>query len=185
MRVIAGKFRSCRLQTLAGDALRPTSDALRETLFNLLGASVVGAVFADCYAGSGAVGIEALSRGAAKVFFLEHHRPAVALIRGNLLSLGVVNGYEILPTEVTSGLERLERRGLLFDCVFLDPPYAAVSECERALRRLGHARLLGPGAEVIVEHSKRTSLPEQVGSLVSARTLRHGDSALSFYRLAN
>lgn len=185
MRVVGGKFKSRRLETLAGRHLRPTSDALRETLFNLLGSSVVAAVFADGYAGSGAVGIEALSRGAAKVFFLENHRPAAALIRGNLTSLGVFNGFEILPTDALSGLERLADRGVLFDFVFLDPPYAAARERERVLHYLGRGKALASGAQLILEHSKRASLPDRIGRLARARTVRHGDSALSFFHLVD
>lgn len=184
MRVIAGKFKSRRLKTLAGPHLRPTSDPLREALFNVLGTSVAESTFADGYAGSGAVGIEALSRGAAKVFFLENHRSAAALIRGNLTSLGVFNGFEILPADVVAGLERLAQRGILLDIVFLDPPYAATQELERALAYLGEGKVLVPSAQVIVEHSKRVSLPEEVGRLKQSRTLRQGDSVLSFYRLA-
>lgn len=182
MRVIAGKFKRRRLKTLGGAQLRPTSDPLRETLFNLLGASIVGSVFADLYAGSGAVGIEALSRGAAKVFFLESHPPAAGLIRGNLVTLGVFNGFEILSGDVVAGLERLGGRSVTLDVVFLDPPYAATGECERALAQLGKGKLLRPQARVVAEHSKRTPLPERVGCLLRERTLRQGDSALSFFR---
>ncbi|MFQ5816532.1 MAG: 16S rRNA (guanine(966)-N(2))-methyltransferase RsmD [Terriglobia bacterium] len=185
MRVIAGKFKSRKLKTLTGEHLRPTSDPLRETLFNVLGARVVGSLFADGYAGSGAVGIEALSRGAGKVFFLENHRPATAVIRGNLASLGVFNGFEILPTDVVAGLERLRHRGIALNFVFLDPPYAAESEYERALTYLGTGIVLQPAGHAIVEHSKRTALPERVARLVLARTLRQGDSVLSFYWLGD
>lgn len=183
MRVIAGTFKSRHLKTLAGERLRPTSDPLRETLFNVLGGSILGSVFADCYAGSGGVGIEALSRGAAKVFFLENHRPAAAVIRGNLASLGVFNGFEVLPTDVVSGLERLARRGVLFDFIFLDPPYTAESEYERTLTYLGTGNLLRPAGQVIVEHSKRAVLPERVGRLARAHARRQGDSVLSRYHL--
>lgn len=183
MRVIAGKFKGRKLKTLAGAALRPTSDPLRETLFNILGAGIVEATFADCYAGSGAVGIEALSRGAAKVFFLENRRPASVLIRGNLTSLGVFNGFEILPTNVQAGLEQLARRGVGFDFVFLDPPYSAAAELEKLLHYLGTTSLVTPGGQVIAEHSKRTALLDRAGKLVCARSLRQGDSTFTFYRV--
>ena len=182
MRVIGGKFRSRRLKTFAGTRLRPTSDPLRETLFNVLGASIVGATFADCYAGSGAVGIEALSRGAAKVFFLENYRPAAALIRGNLISLGVFNGYEILPTDVLGGLEQLERRPVRCHFIFLDPPYDAANEYARTLTWLGARALLAADGLVIAEHARRIPLPASVGALERVRELRQGDSRLSFYR---
>ena len=110
MRVIAGKYRSRTLRSLKGQALRPTSDRLRETLFNILGPAVAGATFVDLYAGTGAVGIEALSRGARGAIFVEQHAPASALIRRNLESLGIGNEAEILGMDVLRGIERLEAR---------------------------------------------------------------------------
>lgn len=182
MRVIAGRFRSRRLKTLAGVRTRPTSDRLRETLFNVLGAAVSGAVFADCYAGSGAVGIEALSRGAEWVYFLESHRPAVRVIAANLASLDVDTGFEILAEDVAHGLVGLERDGVRLDLVFLDPPYRAAEEYERALAHLGASSLLAPGAVVVAEHHPKQPLAERYGSLARVRTLRQGDAVLSFYR---
>lgn len=185
MRVIGGKFKSRRLKTLPGTRTRPTSDPLRETLFNVLGARVLHSLFADCYAGSGAVGIEALSRGAAKVYFLESYRAAAALIRGNLTSLGVHDGFEILPADVVRSLEQLTRRGIVLNFAFLDPPYTAVEEYERALTYLGNGKLLACDAHIIAEHARRTVLPEHVGCLVCERSLRQGDSVLTFYRAVN
>ena len=182
MRVIAGRFKSRRLKTLRGLRTRPTSDRLRETLFNVLGPSVAGAVFADCYAGSGAVGIEALSRGAAQVYFLENFRPATQVIRDNLSRLGVQTGYEILPLDVPAGLRRLEGRSVRLNIVFLDPPYQAAGEYERTLQWLGKATLLAPEAYVIAEHARPQTLAERYGALARTRTLRQGDTVLSFFR---
>ncbi len=187
MRVIAGTFKSRRLKTLpaaAGASTRPTSDRLRETLFNVLGAGVRGAVFADAYAGSGAVGIEALSRGAEFVYFLESHRPAVRVIEANLKSLGLEEGFEILPLDVCAGLRSLEQRGVRFDAVFLDPPYKQTEEYERTLALLSDSKLLASGAVVIAEHHRKLALAEKFGTLARFRVLRQGDSSLSFYRPA-
>jgi len=184
MRIIAGTFKSRRLKTLPGAATRPTSDRLRETLFNVLGASVRGAVFADAYAGSGAVGIEALSRGAEFVYFLESHRAAVRVIEANLKSLGLEEGYEILALDVLAGLRSLEQRGVLFDAVFLDPPYKETAEYRRTLALLSDSKLLAPGAVVIAEHHRKLALAEKFGTLARFRVLRQGDSSLSFYRSA-
>lgn len=181
MRVIAGRFRSRRLKTLAGQRTRPSSDRLRETLFNVLGPRVAGAVFADCYAGSGAVGIEALSRGAEWVYFLESHRPAVRVLQANLASLGIEEGFEMLPFDVVAGLRRLEQRGLRLDIVFLDPPYQAAEEYERTLGWLGEAKLLAPDARVIAEHHHKRPLAERYSVLARSRILRQGDAVLSFY----
>ena len=182
MRIIAGEFKSRRLKTLPGARTRPTSDRLRETLFNVLGASVQGAVFADGYAGSGAVGIEALSRGAEFVYFLESHRPAVRVIQANLKSLGLEENHEILPLDVCAGLCSLERRDVRFDVVFLDPSYKEAEEYERTLALLGQSKLLAPGAVVVVEHHRKLALAEKFGALARFRELRQGDSTLSFYR---
>ena len=183
MRIIAGTFKSRRLKTLPGERTRPTSDRLRETLFNVLGASVQGAVFADGYAGSGAVGIEALSRGAEFGYFLENHRPAVRVIQANLKSLGFEEGYEILALDVCAGLRSLEQRGVRFDIVFLDPPYKEAEEYGRALALLGGSKLLTSGAVVVVEHHRKQSHAERFRGLARFRELRQGDSTLSFFRL--
>lgn len=171
-----------RLTTLKGAGLRPTSDHLRETLFNILGESVRGARFLDAYAGSGAVGIEALSRGASDVVFLEHHRPAAVVIRKNLDSLGLRERFQIIASPVWTSLERLEREGNQFEMVFLDPPYDEIGEYHRSLRILARSRLLSRESLVIAEHARQCKLEERYGGLVLARLVRHGDSQLAFYR---
>jgi 16S rRNA (guanine(966)-N(2))-methyltransferase RsmD len=183
MRVIAGRLRSRRLKTLPGVETRPTSDRLRETLFNVLAPHVPGAVFADCYAGSGAVGIEALSRGAEWVYFLENNRTATRVVQHNLHALEVEEGYEILALDVVAGLRRLEREGVRLDLVFLDPPYRAVEEYARSLSVLGEGKLLSPDAMVIAEHHPKQPLADSYGSLARTRTLRQGSAVLSFYCL--
>jgi len=184
MRVIAGKYRSRTLRSLKGQALRPTSDRLRETLFNILGTAVDGATFVDLYAGTGAVGIEALSRGASEAIFVEQHAPAAILIRRNLDSLGIKSGAEILGVDVLRGLKRLEARRMHAEFVFLDPPYADTEEYENALEFLGGSSLMAIGGLVIAEHLKKHKLPERVGALGLARVVEQGDAALSFYRAA-
>ncbi|MGH9378255.1 MAG: 16S rRNA (guanine(966)-N(2))-methyltransferase RsmD [Terriglobia bacterium] len=184
MRIIAGAYRGLRLRTLKGAGLRPTSDHVRETLFNVLGESVREARFLDAYAGSGAVGIEALSRGASDVVFLEHHRPAAEIIRENLRALGVRERFQIIARPVWPALERLEREGSQFEIVFLDPPYDEVGEYHRSLRILARSRLLAPGSLVVAEHARQCRLEESYGELSLARLIRHGDSQLAFYRKA-
>jgi len=188
MRVIAGKYRSRALKTLRGLALRPSSDRLRETLFNILGSTVEGSVFVDVYAGSGAIGIEALSRGAREVIFIEKHPAAVRLIRNNLESLGIRDAAEILAADAIRGLERLAGRRfgahLHADFIFLDPPYAQAAEYERALEYLDGSPLLKPEGRIIVEHPRRLELPTRFTQLERARVVEQGDTALSFYRLA-
>jgi len=186
MRVIAGTYRSRILKNLKGLALRPTSDRLRETLFNVLAPNICGARFVDLFAGTGAIGIEALSRGAAEVVFIENHAPAAALIRKNLDALGIRGGFTVLPVDVLRGLgmlaskEKGANRG--FDFFFLDPPYAAAADYESVLGFLGAADLLAPGGVVIGEHHRKFALPERAEVLRRFRVLRQGDAALSFYR---
>lgn len=182
MRIIAGTYGGRLLKTLKGEALRPTSDQLRETLFSVLGESIRSATFLDMYAGSGAVGIEALSRGAREVVFVEHHRPAVDLIRENLRSLSIDSGFRIIPSRVQTGLERLAGQGEKFDFVFLDPPYAEIREYHHTLRELGRLKILRHTSLVIAEHSRHCQLEERYGVLSRARLLRHGDSQLAFYQ---
>jgi 16S rRNA (guanine(966)-N(2))-methyltransferase RsmD len=186
MRVIAGTYRSRILKSLKGLALRPTSDRLRETLFNILAPNISGARFADLFAGTGAIGIEALSRGAAEVVFIENHAPAAALIRKNLDSLGIRSGFTVLPVDILRGLEMLASRRKAvqagFNLIFLDPPYAAAADYERVLEFLGATDLLTPGGMVIAEHGRKNALPEKAESLRRFRVLKQGDAALSFYR---
>jgi 16S rRNA (guanine(966)-N(2))-methyltransferase RsmD len=186
MRVIAGTYRSRILKSLKGLALRPTSDRLRETLFNVLAPNIAGSRFVDLFAGTGAIGIEALSRGAAEVVFIENHPPAATLIRRNLESLGVNTGVTVLAVDALRGLAMLATRKMEaaagFDYVFLDPPYAAAEEYARVLEFLGSATLLAPGAIVVAEHRRNFDLCEEAGTLRRFRVLRQGDAALSFYR---
>jgi 16S rRNA (guanine966-N2)-methyltransferase len=183
MRIISGRYRGRQIATLKSGKLRPTSDQLRETLFDVLGPGVVGARLLDAYAGSGAVGLEALSRGAAEVVFIEHHRAAAALIRKNLEALGIKSAYRLVTSDVLDGLEQLGEGGERFDMVFLDPPYAEIREYHHALRQLARSRLLDPDSLVIAEHSRYTQLEDRYGTLARVRLLRHGDAQLAFYRL--
>ena len=187
MRVIAGTYRSRILKSLNGPALRPTSDRLRETLFDVLGKEVAGSRFLDLFAGTGAIGIEALSRGAEETVFVENHGPAAALIRRNLASLAIQKGATVLAVDALRGIEVLASRNATisgFNYVFLDPPYAAAKQYARVLESLGYRNVLAPGGVVIAEHRRSFDLPEQAGAFERYRLLQQGDAALSFYRRA-
>jgi len=188
MRVIAGKFRSRPLRSLRGMELRPTSDRLRETLFNILeagaaAAGLVDTVWIDLYAGTGAVGIEALSRGAAMVYFVESSKKAAALIRQNLAGMGIEEGFQVIEREAAQALRLLDAEAVACDFCFLDPPYKMRSAYEEALGFLSQSRLLRPSSAVIAEHEKRFDPGGSFGSLQRYRKLEQGDAALSFYRL--
>jgi 16S rRNA (guanine966-N2)-methyltransferase len=173
MRVIAGEFRSRKLKALPGLATRPTPDRLRETLFNVLAPVIGGSVFLDAYAGTGAVGIEALSRGARRGVFVEKNRAAVEVIRENLATLGLENRAEVFTGKAIAVLDRVPA-----DIVFLDPPYEMEKEYEAALNALGaSAKKL-----VIAQHSSRIALQPEYGCLQRYRVVKQGDNSLSFYR---
>lgn len=172
MRVIAGEFRSRRLKTLPGQSLRPTPDRLREALFNVLAPRIEGATFLDAYAGSGAVGIEAISRGAAHAIFIEKHPGAAQIIRENLASLGIAGRATIVRGATTTALGRHKA-----DIYFLDPPYTSPAEYSSALALLGaHS-----GALILAQHDKRLALADTYGALHRTRVLTQGDNAISFY----
>jgi 16S rRNA (guanine966-N2)-methyltransferase len=172
MRVIAGEFRSRRLKSIPGDATRPTPDRLRETLFNILAPRIEGATFLDAYAGTGAVGIEALSRGARHAWFLEKNRAALEAIRDNLASLQLERRASVVAGPVLLTLERYAA-----DIVFLDPPYPLEREYAATLEVLAQH----PPPLIIVQHASRFALPEAPGGLTRTRLVKHGDNALSFY----
>lgn len=181
MRVIAGSAKGRRLATLRTWALRPTPDRVREALFNILGEGIVGARMLDLFAGSGAIGLEALSRGAHSVLFVEAHEPACRVIDKNLRLCGLQGPATVRRGEVLQVLPALKSRGERFDLIFLDPPYQS-SLVEDALRQLGDAVLLAPGGVVVAEHFVKRQLQERYGQLCSIRLARFGDVALSFYR---
>lgn len=172
MRVIAGEFRSRRLKTLAGRETRPTPDRLREALFNVLAPRIADVIFLDAYAGTGAVGIEALSRGARQCVFVEKNRAAVAVIRENLAALGLESRAEVYTGKALPTLERVTA-----DIVFLDPPYEKEGEYETALTALG----VSGSKLVIVQHASRTALKPEYGNFKHYRELKQGDNSLSFY----
>jgi 16S rRNA (guanine(966)-N(2))-methyltransferase RsmD len=179
MRIIAGSLKGRRLLTPTWDGLRPTSDKLRETLFNVLAPRLAGARVLDGFAGTGALGIEALSRGAAHVVFIEMDRRAQLLIADNLARCGVVEGYTIVRASVSRGLAQARVRPDFspFDIVLLDPPYA--ESLAAALQ--GIEEVVAPEGLVVVEHARRRPAPERVGRLGRTRELPSGDSALAFY----
>ena len=165
MRVIAGKYKSRKLVAPAGIETRPTSDRLRETLFNVVAPGLAGSVWLDLFAGSGAIGIEAISRGARMVYFVESSNRAARTIRDNL-----------------AGLEIEEGQAVSCDFCFLDPPYRKMGDYEQTLGFLSQSRLLNPASLVIAEHDKHFDPGDAFGALRRQRLLRQGDAVLSFYR---
>lgn len=182
MRVIAGKYKSRRLLAPTGAHVRPTSDRLRETLFNVVAPAVPDSVWLDLFAGTGAIGIEAISRGARMVYFVESSNRAIRTIRQNLTSLEIEDGFEIIEREAPTALRMLDSQAVVCDFCYLDPPYRKMGDYEQALGFLSQSRALNPKGLVIAEHDKHFDPGEAFGSLRRQRMLRQGDSILSFYR---
>lgn len=183
--MIAGSLKGRRLKAPTWEGLRPTSDRARETLFNILAPRIEGAGVLDVYAGTGAIGIEAISRGAGRVTFVEQDPRAQALIAENLKHCGVMNGYAILGTDALRALKRVARAAAgepvaAFDLIVADPPYATdMNDITRVVSAAGEC--LAPGGVLVLEHARRAPVPEKAGRLVRSRLVRSGDTALSFY----
>ena len=186
MRITGGTFRSRAIRAPRGQATRPTSDRVREALFGILSSAgaVEGARVLDLYAGSGALALEALSRGAADAVLVESGREALAVVRGNVASLGVEARARVVAAEVREAVRRLAS-GRPFDLVLADPPWALVDtgDAPRDLGLLAGLRLLTADAIVVLEHSARSDPPEVEG-LARGETRRYGDTALTFYKTA-
>jgi 16S rRNA (guanine966-N2)-methyltransferase len=178
MRVIAGIYKGRTLKSPSWEGLRPTSDRLRETLFNILAPRIGGARMLDGYAGTGAVGIEALSRGAREVTFVEQDRRAQALITENLARCGISGGYAIIRASVARALEQLKTTREPLDLIVLDPPYAA--PVDDVLPAAGD--VLADDGMLVLEHARRRDPPAAAGRLVQTRKVTAGDSSLAFYQ---
>lgn len=181
MRVIGGLARGRRLAAPRGRETRPTSEYLREVLFDLLAHEVAGSTFLDLYAGTGAVGIEALSRGAARAVFVEHNRSALAMLRRNLETSGFRDRAEVAPMEVGQFLRRAASGSRQFDLIFLDPPYQR-TEAAAALGVIGSTGLLAPTGLVILERSTKSDPVRTPGGLLRIREVRRGMAVLTLYR---
>jgi 16S rRNA (guanine966-N2)-methyltransferase len=182
LRVIAGSAKGRRLATLRTLALRPTPDRVREALFNILGTRIDGAAVLDLFAGSGAVGLEAVSRGAQLAILVESHGAACRLTEKNLQRCGLHQQASVWCRDVLSALRVLKSQGRAFDVIFLDPPYQT-SLLEDTLQQLGDARLVTTHGQVIAEHFFKRALSERYGRLRHVRGARFGDVALSFYQV--
>jgi 16S rRNA (guanine966-N2)-methyltransferase len=179
MRIIAGTLKGRRLAPVQGRT-RPTAAKVRESVFNILGDAVFGVRVLDLFAGTGALGIEALSRGAAEIVFVEDHPGALKVLRRNLEDLGLGDRTTVWPLPVMAALKKLAGRGESFDLAFLDPPYGG-GAADAALRALASLNLCRPGAPVVVEHSRRQTLPAECGPLRRLQVRRYGDTQVAFY----
>lgn len=180
MRIIAGRFKGRTLAGPPATGVRPTSDRLRETLFNLIDVETPGCTVLDGFAGTGAIGLEAISRGAHRVTFVERDPKVIAVIRRNVAACGAENQCVIIRADFI-GFSRQFGNEPSFDLVLLDPPYDYL-EIDAVLA--GAAALLRPGGLVVLEHARKRTAPEDVPGLVLRRRVKAGDSQLSFYAVA-
>lgn len=175
MRVIAGALRSRKLKTLAGSSVRPTPDRLRESLFNILAPRIEGTIFLDAYAGTGAVGIEALSRGARHAVLIERHARALEIIRENVRSLGLEDAATVVRGNAAALL-----RNYPCDIAFVDPPYEDAGEYAASLNALAETNC----SLVIAQHESRATLAKSYGGLLETRKVRQGENTLTFFQRA-
>jgi 16S rRNA (guanine(966)-N(2))-methyltransferase RsmD len=180
MRVIAGRYRGKRLKGPQGVELRPTGDRLKETLFDILGTRLAGSSVLDAFAGTGAIGIEALSRGAREVVFVESSQVGCRLIVENLQLCGITSGFRLLDEDVFKSLRQLAREGCRFDVLILDPPYNWRPYAD-LLDILFRSLLTSSDSLVIVEHHRRAELPRATPAYHRLRVVAQGDKHLSFY----
>jgi 16S rRNA (guanine(966)-N(2))-methyltransferase RsmD len=180
VRIIGGTYRGRRLRAPAGLDVRPTSDRLRETLFNIIAPRVTGSRFLDICAGSGAVGIEALSRGAASATFIEQSRRACAAIGSNLESLGISDAAAVINRDAAAALRGLEAESLAFDIIYFDPPYAS-GIYSQVIGLLSEGSIIAEDGILVVEHRRKQPPEAERGNLKMYRVVRQGESALAFY----
>jgi 16S rRNA (guanine(966)-N(2))-methyltransferase RsmD len=181
MRIISGTLRGRRLKGPEGMELRPTSDRLRQALFNILGADIEGSALLDLFSGTGAIGLEALSRGAREVVYVESSRDSMKILRRNLQECGITEGYRIYHGDVFTMLRALGREKFHADIIFLDPPYAW-GPYEDVLETLFRTGIASRNSKVIVEHHRKAVLPESGKSFHRIRLLQQSDKCLSFYQ---
>lgn len=182
MRVIAGEFRGRRLDRIEGMDIRPTSDMVKESLFNILGNDVIDSVFLDLFGGTGSVGIEALSRGAKHVVFIDAGIKSIKVLKGNLEHLNIKDNVEVFHTDYSTAISKLYKFKKQFDIIFIDPPYRTGMD-KSALEEIDKNPILSQSGLIVVEHDSRDAMPQQVGKLYIYRTKQYGNTSLSFYSI--
>lgn len=182
MRVIAGEYRGRRLDRIEGMEIRPTSDKVKESLFNMLGEAVIDCSFLDLFGGTGGIGIEALSRGAKHVVFIDAGIKSIKVLKGNLEHLNIREGAEVFHTDYETAIKKLHKYNKQFDIIFIDPPYS-LGMAQNALVCIEANPILAQDGLIIVEHDSRDDMPHRVGRLALYRVKQYGNTSLSFYSI--
>ena len=180
MRVIAGLLKGRRLERVDTSDIRPTSDMVKEALFSILSDKVINCSFLDLFAGSGSVGIEAFSRGADEVVFIDSSSESIKVLKRNLNITGLKEGIEVYNTEYSNAINKLGSRSKKFDIIFIDPPYNKCIPVE-AMKRIFENNVLSQNGIIVVEHDIRDSMPEEVNSFILHKRKKYGNTHLSFY----
>lgn len=180
MRVIAGEYKGRRLDRIKGTDIRPTSDKVKESLFNILGDAVIDSAFLDLFGGTGGIGIEALSRGAKHVVFIDSDIKSIKVLRGNLNRLNINDCVEVYNAGYSTAISKLYKFGKKFDIIFIDPPYS-IGLAESALKEIDNNPILSQSGLIIVEHDSKEDMPQKVGKLSLYRVKKYGNIVLSFY----
>jgi 16S rRNA (guanine966-N2)-methyltransferase len=182
MRVIAGIARGRRLKAPPGDTTRPVTDMIKEALFNVWGQQVQGAAFLDLFAGSGSMGIEALSRGAQTVIFVDNNARAVAVIKDNLQNCHISEGFEVYRNDVFRAIDILQNRGAKFDIIYVDPPFTNEVIFDKVIKILDEAQILEQNGIMVIRTYKKKTLPVSLSNLSQYRKNDYGESVLHYYR---
>ncbi|MBO8159450.1 16S rRNA (guanine(966)-N(2))-methyltransferase RsmD [Thermosyntropha sp.] len=182
VRVIAGKAKNRRLVAPSGLNTRPITDMIKEAFFNVLGEKVLDAHFLDLFCGSGSIGIEALSRGADKVFFIDNSSEAIKTVHANLANCGFTEGFEVYRNDVFKALDILKKRDLKFDVIFADPPFTNPGIFDKVIKTLDKAAILKEGGILVIRSKKDREMPEKLDYLIKYRMNVYGDSILHYYR---
>jgi 16S rRNA (guanine(966)-N(2))-methyltransferase RsmD len=181
MRIIAGEFRGRRIKQPASKKVRPTKDRIREAVFNIIAPAVSGSKVLDLFAGSGAYGLEALSRGAEKAVFIEKETESVDSIKENIELLGVEEDSEVITGDVFRKIKELNESKKEFSLIFSDPPYS-VGMAKKTLIKIGHYDILLHSGIIIIEHNIEEGLPEAEGDLSLIKTRTYGKTSISIYQ---
>lgn len=182
MRVISGELRGRKLEKLEGMSIRPTSDRVKESLFNMFGVRIYDSIFLDLFAGTGGIGIEAYSRGAAEVVFIDVDAKSIQVLKGNLQKLNIIDKVEVYNTDYINAISKLTGDNRSFDIIFMDPPYLKDYE-KNALLLVSEKDLLKKDGIIVVEHETSDKMPEKAGKLTIVRQKKYGKTMLTFYGL--
>lgn len=180
MRVIAGGFRGRKLETIDDRTVRPTSDKVKGSLFNIISEYIFDSEFLDLFAGSGAIGIEAISRGAANTFFIDISNDSLKVLRKNLSTLHIEDKFEIYNADYKTAIEKFKLRNIKFDIIFIDPPYSK-GIAQDALELVEEAGVLSHKGIIAIEHDEKDVMPQNQGKLILIKQKKYGSTKLSFY----